>query len=77
MKNKCIKIVLFMFVIISIITTCFANEELIDLKYKGHCGDLLKLTDKISNYSYVVYEKNGKEYPVYCLDNELSPILSK
>ena len=74
MKNKCIKIVLFMFVIISIITTCFANEDLIDLKYKGHCGDLLKLTDKISNYSYVVYEKNGKEYPVYCLDNDLAGV---
>ena len=76
MKNKCMKIVLFMFVIISIFTTCFANtnEELVDLKFKGHCGDLLKLTNKISNYSYVVYEKDGKEYPVYCLDNDLAGV---
>ena len=76
MKNKCIKIVLCMFVIISIFTTCYANtdEKLIDLKFKGHCGDLLKLTNKISNYSYVVYEKDGKEYPVYCLDNNLAGV---
>lgn len=39
-----------------------------NLYSKGDCGSLLKKDGSIIHVTYVVYQKNGKEYPAYCLD---------
>lgn len=39
-----------------------------ELYSKGDCGSLLKKDGRIIHVTYVVYNKNGKEYPAYCLD---------
>ncbi len=51
------------------------DGNIVDLKFKEHCGELFKTQDRIPNYSYVTYEKNGKEYPVYCLNNDLGGVM--
>ena len=52
----------------------FANFN-IDSAYlysKGDCGQLVKKDGNIVTITYVVYSKDGKEYPAYCQD-KLSP----
>ena len=72
MKNILIKfiaifaIILFVINIINIYS--FANIESKDLYSKGNCGRLLKKGDIVVKTSIVVYKKDGKEYPAYCLD---------
>jgi hypothetical protein len=50
------------------------NGSLVDLKFKEHCGELFKMQDRMPDYSYVTYEKDGKEFPVYCLNNDLQGV---
>ena len=59
-------IILFVINIINIYS--FANIESKDLYSKGNCGRLLKKGDIVVKTSIVVYKKDGKEYPAYCLD---------
>lgn len=42
--------------------------EKANLMSKGDCGQLLKKDGRIIRVTYVVYQKDGKEYPAYCLD---------
>lgn len=44
-----------------------ANQE-VNVYYKDDCGNLLKKDGKIVKITYVVFNNNGKESPVFCLD---------
>ncbi len=50
------------------------ENDLVQLKFKEHCGELFKTQEMVPNYSYVTYEKDGKEFPVYCLNNDLAGV---
>ena len=57
-----------LFIVNAINIKSFANIEKRDLYSKGTCGRLLKKGDMVVKTSIVVYKKDGKEYPAYCLD---------
>lgn len=57
-----------LFIVNAINIKSFANIEKRDLYSKGTCGRLLKKGDMVIKTSIVVYKKDGKEYPAYCLD---------
>ncbi len=61
-------IVLLITNMLSIVSCANFNIESAHLESKGSCGDLLKKNGNIVNITYVVYNKNGKEYPAYCLE---------
>ena len=44
------------------------NIESANLYSKGDCGELIKKMVQLIHTTYVVYLKDGKEYPAYCLD---------
>lgn len=44
------------------------NIESAQLVSKGDCGRLIKRDGAVITITYVVYEKDGKEYPAYCQD---------
>jgi len=77
MKNK-LKIIAVLMMIINIF--CITKNlgafdiDRADLYYKEDCGYLLKLDDSERIVEYVVYNKNGVEYPAYCINRELSGI---
>lgn len=68
------------FIISLCLLLCFSNilgihtsraSQIIDkanLYSKGECGSLLKKDGTIIKVTYVVYNKDGKDYPAYCLD---------
>lgn len=68
------KIIFSLLIIISLFshTLCaYAIEGgMYDLYSKGLCGDLLNYQGSTRITEYVVYNKNGKEYPAYCLNVE-------
>ena len=72
MKNILIKFIVIFAIILFVINIIniysFANIESKDLYSKGNCGRLLKKGDIVVKTSIVVYKKDGKEYPAYCLD---------
>ena len=73
--RKIVAVALLMFIFISSFYSIYATEEeLTNLKFVKHCGELFRTAEKIPDYSFVTYESNGKEYPVYCLNNELAGV---
>lgn len=48
--------------------SCAANINSADLYSLGYCGSLLKYKGVIVKAAYVVYTKDGVNYPAYCLD---------
>lgn len=61
--------------LISAFSNCFAFEVgRKDLVSLGSCEVYLKHEDSLKHTDYVVYKKDGKEYPAYCVDPELSGI---
>lgn len=48
-----------------------------DLYSKGVMEDLLKLGDVTIVCDFVVYKKDGKEYPAYCLDKDVQGVTSE
>ena len=69
------KILIIAFILISIIgaygqAMAFDINE-VNLYKKSDCGNLLKYQNITRRISYVVYQKDGKEYPAYCLNSEL------
>ena len=42
---------------------------------KGDCGDLLKYKGALLYSSFVVYQKDGVEYPAYCLNANLPGVM--
>ena len=68
------KIIFGLLVIISLFThslTAYAIEGgTYELYSKGLCGNLLNYQGATRITEYVVYNKNGKEYPAYCLNVE-------
>ena len=48
-----------------------------DLYSKGFYKDYLRLENMGIVFNYVVYAKDGQEYPAYCLNKDLDGILSK
>ncbi len=73
--KKTIAVALLLFIFISNFYTIYATEEgLTDLKFVKHCGQLFRKGEKIPDYSFVTYEVDGKEYPVYCLNNDLAGV---
>ena len=50
--------------------TSIASDKIekIDLYSKGDCGRLLMKDNFTVKTAFVVYQKDGKEYPAYCLD---------
>lgn len=66
------KFILSIFLIMITSFNCFniyslASQELA-VYYKEDCGKLLKKDGVIIKVSYVVFNNNGKESPIYCLD---------
>ena len=73
--KKTIAVALLLFIFISNSYTIYATEGgLTDLKFVKHCGQLFRKGEKIPDYSFVTYEVDGKEYPVYCLNNDLAGV---
>lgn len=70
--KKIITFSLLFIMLASAFYTCFAFEigpkELISL---GECEKLLKYQNIERTVQYVIYKKDGKEYPAYCLNPEL------
>lgn len=72
-KLKMKKILL---LIIALIINCFSflnasyaeNKNSANLYSLGYCGNLLKYKGNIVKVAYVVYTKDGTNYPAYCLD---------
>ncbi len=61
--------------LISAFSNCFAFEVgRKDLVSLGACEVYLKHEDSLKHTDYVVYKKDGKEYPAYCIDPELNGI---
>ena len=56
-----------------LINTVQAVEEggLITIYTKGYFDRIIKKDEIIVKTAHAVYQENGKEYPVYCLDREL------
>ena len=54
--------------IFSIISFASFNIKSANLYSKGNCGQLIKKDGAIVETTFVVYSKDGKEYPAYCLD---------
>ena len=78
--KKLIAIVMLLSIFLSNISNIvFASMPMSEayIKDKGECGRHLQYwKDEIGHWSYiithyVVYEENGKEYPAYCLEQEL------
>ena len=76
--KKFVKIILIMLVIIItnvalLINTVQAVEEggQITIYTKGYFDRIIKKDEIIVKTAHAVYQENGKEYPVYCLDREL------
>ncbi len=73
--KKTIAVALLLFIFISNFYTINATEEgLTDLKFVKHCGQLFRMGEKVPDYSFVTYEANGKEYPVYCQNDDLAGV---
>lgn len=47
-----------------------ATNENLNLYVKEQCDGVLKRDGKVLRISFVVYQKDGKEYPAYCLNKE-------
>ena len=73
--KKTLAVALLIVILISNYYVYAAEDELIDLKFVKHCGELFRTAEKIPDYSFVTYQMNGKEYPVYCLNNELTGVI--
>lgn len=70
--RRIFKFVLSIFLIMIILCNSFniyslASQEA-KIYYKEDCGKLLKRDGVILKISYVVFNNNGIESPVYCLD---------
>lgn len=72
---KKIKICFIVTMLILIISNLFCvrsfagfNIDSANLYSKGDCGQLIKREGKTIKITYIVYNKDGKEYPAYCLD---------
>ncbi len=69
------KFIIMFFVLISIFSSfapCFAFEiNDVNLYKLYDCGNLLKYQGITRRISYVVYKKDGIEYPAYCLNADL------
>jgi len=73
--KKTIAVALLLFILISNFYTIYATDEgLTDLKFVKHCGQLFRMGEKVPDYSFVTYEANGKEYPVYCQNDDLAGV---
>ena len=71
-------IIILMIILMTILAIGQSNAVNItsaDLYSKGHYAYLLKYKDMIIDTAYVVYQKDGIEYPAYCLQNNLTGIL--
>lgn len=76
MKQRSRKIMIIIMVAIMLLMTILGGRntfasyqvEKANLMSKGECGQLLKKDGTIIRVTYVVYQKDGKEYPAYCLD---------
>lgn len=53
---------------ISIFSFASFNIDSANLYSKGDCGRLIKKNGTVIKTSFIVYSKDGKEYPAYCLD---------
>lgn len=53
---------------ISIFSFASFNIDSANLYSKGDCGRLIKKNGTVVKTSFIVYLKDGKEYPAYCLD---------
>lgn len=53
---------------ISIFSFASFNIDSANLYSKGDCGRLIKKNGTVVKTSFIVYSKDGKEYPAYCLD---------
>lgn len=53
---------------ISIFSFASFNIDSANLYSKGDCGRLIKKNETVVKTSFIVYSKDGKEYPAYCLD---------
>lgn len=54
--------------ILSIFSLASFNIESASLYSKGDCGELIKKDGVKVRTTFIVYAKDGKEYPAYCLD---------
>lgn len=67
--------ILLLIIIISTVYSCYAFEigtkELVSL---GECEVYLRYLGNDKKTPYVVYQKDGKRYPAYCLNSELNGV---
>lgn len=71
-----INIILILFFVLSSISKASFYIDKANLYSKGECGQLLKYKGVIVRTEMVVYAKDGKEYPAYCLDVEKGGVTS-
>lgn len=75
-----VTILLILMMIMPQITSSYAatfNIDKADLYNKGDCGDLLKYNGALLYHSFIVYQKDGVEYPAYCLQSSLPGVGEK
>lgn len=74
MKKTNIKLIISLAIVmilgnfISIFSFASFNIDSANLYSKGDCGRLIKKNGTVIKTSFIVYSKDGKEYPAYCLD---------
>lgn len=81
--KKSIAFIMLILTLFSVFTNIFVNEvnateiQTADLKNGGDCGYHLQFWDSNANrWSYIItrfvyYEKDGVQYPAYCLNRDL------
>lgn len=73
--KKFLTTTLLLIILLNSFYTCFAIEkDPVLVKHKKDCDLYLKYNGKFKSVHYAVFEKNGKEYPAYCLNPEFGGV---